>query len=208
MRAGMHGMKLSRSGWFALACLVAAAALSAFVRPRSAAAQDATPAGPRAYVFQEEPVNVRSGPGTEYDLVGILAQGQSGAIIGRSPNGFWLKIVYIGGPANTAWVFRDLVRIDDGDINELATVLPPPTPTPGNNLIVTNVAATSVASVSQPTAAADRPPTFTPPPPVVQPTLPAPQGISRGGFPPALLIISLAALGVFAGLISLLGRRV
>jgi hypothetical protein len=55
---------------------------------------------------------------------------------------------------------------------------------------------------------ATRPPTFTPPPAVVRPTLLPVQGVRDGSrLPPALLIISLFVLGSFGTFVSLLRRR-
>lgn len=158
-----------------------------------------TPPGTRVEAFQD--VNVRAGPGTEFDQVGVMVRGQSGAILGRTPNSFWLKIEYIGGPDNTGWVYKDLVRVV-GDVLSMPTIIPPPTPT----LPPTPTGEVTLAVVV--TSAPDTLPTFTAPPPVVRTTLLSPQGTGRsGGFPPALFIISLFVLGVFGGLVSLLRQR-
>ena len=177
-------------------------------RPMAAAARQAgtpTPAGgPRVEAFLDEPTNVRAGPGTDYDLVGTLVKGQGGAILGqvlRSPY-VWLKIVYIGGPDNTGWVLKDLVRVV-GDLNTVPILDLPPTPT----LPPTSTAAVE-AFEGTPTPEPQRLPTFTAPPPVVRPTLLPVQGVREGGgVPPALIITSLFVLGAFGALVSLLRRR-
>jgi uncharacterized protein YraI len=176
--------------------------------PMAAAAQQAgTPTpqgGPRAEAFLDEPTNVRAGPGTNYDLVGTLVKGQGGAILGQAQNGsfLWLKIVYIGGPDNTGWVLKDLVRAV-GDLNTVPILDLPPTPT----LPPTSTAAVA-AFEGTPTPGPQRLPTFTAPPPVVRPTLLPVQGVREGGgIPPALIIISLFVLGAFGALVSLLRRR-
>lgn len=160
--------------------------------------------GPRIEVFQD--VNVRAGPGTDYDWIGSMIKGQSGAILGQAVRGpyVWIRIVYIGGPDNEGWVLKDLVRVV-GDLNAVPTVVPPPTPT---------VAPTSTpgAEVSEGSATpglnVTRLPTFTAPPPVVRPTLLPVQGIRAGSrVPPALIIISLFVLGAFGVLVSLLRGR-
>ena len=38
-------------------------------------------------------LNVRTGPGTQYRIVGSLPVGASAEIVGKSPNGHWWKIV-------------------------------------------------------------------------------------------------------------------
>ena len=167
--------------------------------------QAATPTLPplRIEVYNED-VNVRAGPGTNYDLVGRMIKGQWGEIIGRSPDSRWLKIIYIGGPDNSGWVFKDLVRVV-GDIPPMPTLLPPPTPT---------VPPTPLPEVALPEGTAtldpnsNRPPTFTPPAAVVRPTLlPASGAANSRGFPPAILLISLFVLGSFGMAINLLSRR-
>src|SRR3990172_3877439 len=115
--------------------------------------------GPRVEAFLAEPTNVRAGPGTDYDLVGTLVKGQSGAILGqvlRSPY-VWLKIVYIGGPDNAGWVLKDLVRVA-GDLNTVPILDLPPTPT----LPPTSTAA-GAAFERTPTPPPQPLPTFTPP---------------------------------------------
>ncbi len=167
--------------------------------------QVATPTLPalRAEAYDQD-VNVRSGPGTDYDRVGTLVRGQSGAILAQAQTyGVWLKIVYIGGPDNTGWVAQDVVKVI-GDLGQVPTVIPPPTPTlpPAP----TQAISTTVEALG--TQATDRLPTFTAPAPVVQATLLPVQGLQgETGFPPAVLIISLFVLGGFGALISLLRRR-
>src|SRR5258708_26917783 len=97
----------------------------AVAAPPGQAATD-TPPPNRVEIFQD--VNVRGGPCTCYDQVGVLLPGQTSAIIGRNPEGTWYEIEYVGGPDGIGWVFKDLVRVI-GDVNRIPTVIPPPTPT-------------------------------------------------------------------------------
>jgi hypothetical protein len=174
--------------------------------PGTAAAQQAatpTPEGPFVVAFLDEPTNIRAGPGTNYDLVGTLVKGQTGAILGRSSDGFWLKIVYLGGPENTGWVYAPYVRVVGAEVPFIPTLVAPPTPT----LPPTPTGAVETLAGS-PTPGPQRLPTFTAPPPVVRPTLLPVQGVREGGgLPPALVIISLLVLGSFGALVSLLRRR-
>ena len=50
-------------------------------------------------------INVRSGPGTEYDRVGTLLANQEVIGKGRTEGGSWILIEYMGGPDNYAWVY-------------------------------------------------------------------------------------------------------
>lgn len=167
-------------------------------------APTATPPVQRVEVAED--VNVRSGPGTQYDLVGVLIPGQTSEILGRSPDGQWLQIVYVGGPSNTGWVLAQFVRVV-GDISTFPTVQPPPTATRPPTSTPALPAAPGTPTVDP--VEAGRLPTFTPPAPQVQPTLLPAQGAGPSApFPPAALILGLLVLGTLGGLLSLLrGRR-
>jgi uncharacterized protein YraI len=176
----------------------------ALAAPAAQAATSTLPAN-RVEVFQD--VNVRAGPGTDYDQVGVLISGQTSPIIGRSSEGTWFEIEYVGGPDNTGWVFRDLVHVV-GDLNTMPTIVPPPTPTLRPTTTAVPGAAQGPTPIVTGSPPADRLATFTPPAAVALPTLLPAQGISSGGsFPPAVLIIVLLVLGTFGGLLSLLRLR-
>lgn len=171
------------------------------------AAQAASPTPPANRVEVSQDVHVRNGPGTYYDQIGVLVSGQTSPIIGRNPEGTWFEIEYIGGPDNTGWVFGALVHVV-GDINSMATVVPPPTPTlpPTTTPQLGVTQGRLTAETATPNV--NRLPTFTPPVPVAQATLLPAQGISEGSsFPPAVLIIVLLVLGVFGSLLSVLRLR-
>lgn len=176
----------------------------------AAPARQATLAGPQVQITED--VNVRAGPGTDYDLIGRMVPGQTEAILGKVTVGsfVWLKVVYFGGPANTGWVLAGLVSVV-GDLNAVPEAEVPPTPTrpPTATLAVAPAETASSATAATPGPDANRLPTFTPPALVVRPTLLPVQGVSSGsgGFPPALAIIILFVLGVFAGVVSLVRSR-
>ncbi len=56
-------------------------------------------------------INVRSGPGTEYDKVGTMVISQKAVAKGRTEGGNWLLIEYSGGPGGYAWVYASYVII-------------------------------------------------------------------------------------------------
>ena len=151
-------------------------------------------------VFASEQVNVRAGPGTNYDQVGVLIPGQTAPAIGRSPGNEWIQIEYPGGPGNRAWVFAPLVAIRAGTIEELPPAETPPPPTP----LPTPTFDTSLITPGTPEPT--RLPTFTPAPPVAQATFESPD-LGGGGFPPAIAIIGLSVIGVFAGVVAVLRQR-
>jgi uncharacterized protein YraI len=56
-------------------------------------------------------VNVRSGPGTEYELVGSAATGESFAIVAKNATGDWWEICCVGG--QNGWVFGELATVQN-----------------------------------------------------------------------------------------------
>lgn len=184
--------------------IVLVLSLGGAVLPQAQAAVPAqsTPSGARVETYQD--VNVRGGPGTQYDMVGVMARGQVAAILGKSPNGLWLKVTYIGGPDNTGWVYRDFVRVAGAEVGNLPIMEVPPTPTvrPSPTPLF------GAETTGTPAPVSNRLPTYTPPVPVAVVTLAvaAPSG-DIAGLPPALVIGSLLALGVLLGGVSLLQRR-
>ena len=149
----------------------------------------------------QEQINVRSGPGTNYPQVGVLIAGQRVPALGRTPGGDWIKIEYAGAPGGVAWVYSFLVGTPSGI---LPIVEPPPTPTPRTTPTVDPTLAAEF--VFQPTQI--RVPTFTPPPPLVIPTF-ANESMEtvRAGVPMGYFIVGLVVLGVFGMFLSLLRGR-
>lgn len=154
-----------------------------------------------AIVTQEQDqINVRSGPGTDYDLVGVLIAGQEVPALGRSIGGDWVQIAYPGVPGGVAWVYSPLVTLEGG----VPVIAPPPTPTPRTTPTVDPTLAAQFIVEIPPT----RLPTYTPPPPLVIPTFAEqPVTTGTGRVPMGFLIIGLAVVGFFGLLISLLGGR-
>ena len=55
-------------------------------------------------------LNVRSGPGTEYDIVTTVAQGTQSEIIGIGPQDEWF-LVELDGLDEPAWIYQDLTTV-------------------------------------------------------------------------------------------------
>ncbi len=147
--------------------------------------------------LEQDQINVRAGPGTDYPLVGILIAGQRVPALGRSVGGDWIEIVYPGIPGGTAWVYSPLVTVE----GSLRVVEPPPTPTPKTTPTVNPTLAAQFIVEIPPT----RLPTFTPPPPIVYPTFsPSSQRQITSQIPMGLLIIGLGVVGLFGTIISML----
>jgi hypothetical protein len=175
---------------------------SASVAGASPHAQDATvtgtPEGPTILV--PEQVNVRTGPSTDYEKVGVLISGQRAPALGRSPGGEWIQIFYPGVPGNLAWVYAHFVVLD-ADQRLLPIIEPPSPPTPR---VTATIDPTLAAQFNIGGAPPTRLPTFTPAEPVVQPTFDETQADLSGGFPPILAILGLLVVGLFGTVISVL----
>lgn len=136
-----------------------------------------------------DPTNLRAGPGVFYDLVGIMAPGQEFPALGRSAGGDWVMLEYIGAPDNIAWVYSPLVIISPG---ELPIIEPPSTPTPLITGTIDPTLAAQFITTPNPTRLA----TFTPVEPLVLPTY---EDLSRsalfGQIPMGLIIVVIGGLG-------------
>ncbi len=145
-------------------------------------------------------INVRSGPGTEYDRVGTLVANQEAIGKGRTEGGSWILIEYQGGPDGYAWVYSSYVDY----VGDLPIVIVPNTPTPRiTNTIDPTLAAQFIITV-EPT----RLPTFTEPAPLSIPTFQTVTGVNvTGGVPMGMVILICGILGIIIGLFALSQRR-
>lgn len=161
-----------------------------------------TPSGPMAMVVpgNEPQANLRSGPGALFDRVGVLLVGQSVPAKGRSPGGEWILVEYPGVPGGTAWVYAPLIEVKPA--TQLPIVEPPPTPTPAQTATIDPTLAARFVVTEAPT----RLPTFTAPPPLSIPTFTAEASPALGGIPMGFIIMGLAALGVFFGIVAFAQR--
>ena len=71
----------------------------------------------------DENVNIRTGPGVDYENVGILKQGENAAIIAYNNDSTWWAIRYPNPPLDIGWVSADYVT-QTGDV----TIVPTPMP--------------------------------------------------------------------------------
>ena len=71
-------------------------------------------------------MNVRSGPGTEYELVGTAATGESFAIVAKNAAGDWWEICCVGG--QNGWVFGELATVQNTESVAVAADLPAAAP--------------------------------------------------------------------------------
>jgi len=162
-----------------------------------------TPGGVVVTVTSEyDQINVRSGPHPTFPKIGVLLAGQQVTAKGRSPGGEWLLVDYPGVAEGEGWVYSYYTLIPPGSFLPVAES--PPTPGPQVTATIDPTLAAQFLVTVPPT----RLPTFTPEPPLVVPTISGdvPTGVS-GGVPMGLVIIGLATLGAFLGVVSLIRGR-
>ena len=64
--------------------------------------------GPSGVVIQQ--VNVRSGPGTDFNALGTLNPKDVVTLTGKDANGIWLQIAFVNGPGGKGWVTAAFVQ--------------------------------------------------------------------------------------------------
>jgi len=95
----------------------------------------ATPTPIPTAVVKAENLNLRSGPGTIYNVVGGLEQGDLLQVTSRNPEGNWLKVICPDG--KEGWVAGSQLQVNfDVGVVSVATDIPPtPTPLPAPTLL-------------------------------------------------------------------------
>jgi len=88
----------------------------------------ATPTSKPVAVVEAEALNVRGGPGMEYDVLGQVKQGDKLEIVARTEKGDWLQVRLTDG--KEGWVSAQLVEVGGGVVDIPVAVVIPPTPTP------------------------------------------------------------------------------
>jgi uncharacterized protein YraI len=199
-RISLGGLLLKIYCWMLIGLLVGG------VSPALAETPTATPSLGRSFatitvkIGENPDINVRAGPGVDYERVGTLLAGQEAPALGRSAGGDWVQISFPAGPDGLGWVYTYLVDVS----GELPIVIPPPTPTPLTTPTIDPTLAAQFIIEPLPTAL----PTFTAPPPLVIPTITAVDAPQDQHSTPLLYItIVLGALGIFSLLVSFIRVR-
>lgn len=152
----------------------------------------------RAIGDEYDPLNIRSGPSSTYERIGIFTIGQEAKAYGYYEG--YVQIEYPQGPDGKGWVLLARVEVIGGT---LPMIEPPPTSTPSVTRTIDPTLAAQFIITLQPT----RLPTFTEPQPLMIPTFQAETGATApGGIPLGLVIVVLAGLGLFLTLIAILRR--
>ena len=83
-----------------------------------------------------ELVNLRSGPGDDFDVLEIIPLGEDVELVGKTADGEWIMVRSAAG--KEGWIYRDLLQ-PEADA-KMAVLTPPPTPTPGPPEIIVELA--------------------------------------------------------------------
>jgi uncharacterized protein YraI len=75
-----------------------------------------SPSGPLGIVTTQ--INVRTGPASSYQSLGLLKPNDSVVITGRTLSGLWYQIEYATGADGHAWVAAEYIRVN-GDLSQL-----------------------------------------------------------------------------------------
>ena len=72
-------------------------------------------------------MNVRAGPGTNYNVIGQASLGEEYPITGKNPSGGWWQIIFGG---QYGWVYAPLVTATNPELVQVAPAIPTPAATP------------------------------------------------------------------------------
>ncbi len=87
------------------------------------------PATPTGRVTGAQSLNVRSGPGTNFPVIGVARAGDEGEIVGRSEDGRWWAVAVPSAPGGIGWVSADFVLATNAEDVPVIAAPPPPPPT-------------------------------------------------------------------------------
>lgn len=194
-----------KSIWFTWLAVVFAglslgAALLLFPNQAEAYQDSSTPTGIFITVTYTDPMNVRNGPGTFYDIIGQIFPGDVFPALGISPGREWIQISYAQGQGGLGWVYTAYVSVSGG---ELQIVEPPPTPAP----LITNTIDPTLAAAFNIQPTSTRLATFTPPPPLVIPQYTVETAPIRSPVRPGFFIVLLGLFGAIGLFVSFVLRR-
>lgn len=77
-----------------------------------------------------DPLRMRSGPGTNYDVIVRIPDTTRMTLIAKSPDGKWYETIYPPDSGQQGWISGDFVTLA-GSPDAMQILQPPPTPTPG-----------------------------------------------------------------------------
>lgn len=83
------------------------------------------PGGPT--ILANDDTNCRTGPTTEYQIVGVLLRGQQSSVHGRLADNSWWYIAAPGQSGVFCWIWGGSTTVT-GDLNQIPVLNPPPPP--------------------------------------------------------------------------------
>lgn len=114
------------------------------------------PQTPTGTVTGASVLNIRSGPGTNFPVVGAARSGDTGTIVGRSQDGRWWVVDAPSLPGGVGWVSADFVTVTNAE--NVPVVQSPPTPVPPPTRVPPTPAPTRVPATATPIVATAIPP--------------------------------------------------
>jgi len=79
------------------------------------------PASGNVAIVQQQ-INVRSGPGTDFNSLGTLNPQDVVGLIGKDANGVWLQIEFVAGPEGKGWVNAAFVQAQGVELSGLPII--------------------------------------------------------------------------------------
>jgi heat shock protein HslJ len=110
------------------------------------------PATPTGRVVGTQSLNVRSGPGTAFPVIGVARLGDQGELIGRSADGRWWAVSAPSAPGGIGWVSADFVLATNAESVPVMQGPPPPPPPPTPTPLPRPTATPAPAPTATPTA--------------------------------------------------------
>jgi hypothetical protein len=160
-----------------------------------------TPTGPTATAKtgMTETINVRNGPSTLNEKVGVILPGQVVVVKGKTIAGDWYLIDYPGVSGGQGWVWALYMDVKGG---EVPVVEVPPTPAPKETATIDPTLAAQFVITPNSTTL----PTFTQPASLTIPTFSTGTS-SNGSIPIGLVIIVILGLGALIGMLSIFQNK-
>ena len=84
------------------------------------------PSTPTGVVTGAQALNIRTGPGTAFPVIGVARNGDVGEIVGRSADGNWWVVSVPSAPGGVGWVSASFVTATNAD--DVPVVASPPLP--------------------------------------------------------------------------------
>lgn len=129
-----------------------------------------SPTQTQARATAQRNLNVRSGPGTSYTIVGQIAQGTTLEVVGRNEDGSWWMVLYPPGSGSTAWVYADFTVSENTEEVPVVAAVGAVASGGGQGPSYPAPTAASTSTSPPPTASVGGPSPTSPPPPQATPT--------------------------------------